>query len=62
MYCLISLLVDCCTPSVPARIIDCFSIYDLNGDGFITREEMFHMLKNTLIKVSVYLYSLRLIM
>lgn len=31
--------------------IDCFSIYDLNSDGFITREEMFYMLKNTLIKV-----------
>ena len=34
-------------------LTDCFSIYDLNSDGFITREEMFYMLKNTLIKVSV---------
>ena len=32
--------------------LDCFSIYDLNSDGYITREEMFHMLKNTLIKVN----------
>ena len=34
-------------------LTDCFSIYDLNSDGFITREEMFYMLKNTLIKVSL---------
>jgi Ca2+-binding EF-hand superfamily protein len=25
-------------------------VYDLNGDGFISREEMFHMLKNSLIR------------
>ena len=25
-------------------------MYDLNGDGFISREEMFHMLKNSLIR------------
>ena len=31
--------------------IDCFEVYDLNGDGYIQREEMFHMLKNCLIKV-----------
>nr|XP_015213589.1 PREDICTED: EF-hand calcium-binding domain-containing protein 1 isoform X3 [Lepisosteus oculatus] len=29
---------------------DCFDVYDLNGDGYISREEMFHMLKNSLIK------------
>eukprot|EP00795_Rhopilema_esculentum_P014274 gene14274-5303_t len=29
---------------------DCFEVYDLNGDGYIQREEMFHMLKNCLIK------------
>jgi len=28
----------------------CFEVYDLNGDGYIQREEMFHMLKNCLIK------------
>uniref|UniRef100_F6SUI5 Calaxin n=1 Tax=Monodelphis domestica TaxID=13616 RepID=F6SUI5_MONDO len=28
----------------------CFEAYDLNGDGFISREEMFHMLKNSLLK------------
>ena len=31
---------------------DCFEVYDLNGDGYIQREEMFHMLKNCLIKVN----------
>ncbi|XP_006114536.1 calaxin isoform X2 [Pelodiscus sinensis] len=29
---------------------DCFEVYDLNGDGYISREEMFHMLKNSLLK------------
>ncbi|EMP35285.1 Cyclin-dependent kinase 6 [Chelonia mydas] len=28
----------------------CFEVYDLNGDGYISREEMFHMLKNSLLK------------
>ncbi|CAI9741919.1 EF-hand calcium-binding domain-containing protein 1 [Octopus vulgaris] len=28
----------------------CFDVYDLNGDGYISREEMFQMLKNCLIK------------
>ncbi|NWS18068.1 EFCB1 protein, partial [Pachyramphus minor] len=28
----------------------CFAVYDLNGDGYISREEMFQMLKDTLIK------------
>uniref|UniRef100_A0A4W5R3V9 Calaxin n=1 Tax=Hucho hucho TaxID=62062 RepID=A0A4W5R3V9_9TELE len=27
-----------------------FDVYDLNGDGYISREEMFHMLKNSLIR------------
>ncbi|XP_058689119.1 calaxin isoform X1 [Poecile atricapillus] len=27
----------------------CFAIYDLNGDGYISREEMFQMLKNSLL-------------
>eukprot|EP00112_Aurelia_sp_Birch-Aquarium-sp1_P003231 Seg136.1 transcript_id=Seg136.1/GoldUCD/mRNA.D3Y31 product="EF-hand calcium-binding domain-containing protein 1" protein_id=Seg136.1/GoldUCD/D3Y31 len=32
------------------KIEYCFAVYDLNGDGFIQREEMFHMLKTCLIK------------
>ncbi|KAE8596850.1 hypothetical protein XENTR_v10016264 [Xenopus tropicalis] len=32
------------------RIKYCFGVYDLNGDGYISREEMFHMLKNSLLK------------
>ena len=29
---------------------DCFHVYDLNGDEYISREEMFQMLKNSLIR------------
>lgn len=29
---------------------DCFHVYDLNGDKYVSREEMFHMLKNSLIR------------
>ena len=29
---------------------DCFNIYDLNSDGYISREEMFQMLKTTMIR------------
>ena len=29
---------------------DAFTVYDLNGDGYISREEMFQMLKNSLVK------------
>ncbi|NXV75443.1 EFCB1 protein, partial [Atlantisia rogersi] len=32
------------------RIKYCFEVYDLNGDGYISREEMFQMLKNSLVK------------
>ncbi|XP_048806968.1 calaxin [Lagopus muta] len=32
------------------RIKYCFKVYDLNGDGYISREEMFQMLKNSLLK------------
>ncbi|KAM4538904.1 calaxin [Odontesthes bonariensis] len=32
------------------KIKYCFHVYDLNGDKFIAREEMFHMLKNSLIR------------
>ena len=28
-----------------------FTVYDLNGDGYISREEMFQMLKTSIIKV-----------
>lgn len=27
---------------------DCFTVYDLNNDGYISRDEMFHLLKNSL--------------
>lgn len=30
----------------------CFQVYDLNSDGYISREEMFHLLKFTLVKQS----------
>lgn len=30
------------------RVLYCFDIYDLNSDGFITREEMLNMLKSAL--------------
>ncbi|XP_041975782.1 EF-hand calcium-binding domain-containing protein 1 [Aricia agestis] len=32
------------------RISHCFAVYDLNNDGFITRDEMFILLKNSLLK------------
>ncbi|NXL99766.1 EFCB1 protein, partial [Tyrannus savana] len=32
------------------KIKYCFAVYDLNGDGYISREEMFQMLKDTVIK------------
>ncbi|XP_014795768.1 PREDICTED: EF-hand calcium-binding domain-containing protein 1 [Calidris pugnax] len=32
------------------KIKHCFEVYDLNGDGYISREEMFQMLKNSLLK------------
>lgn len=39
------------TSNTVSRIIsDCFDVYDLNGDGYISREEMFHMLKDSLIR------------
>ena len=34
-------------------IADTFEIYDLNGDGYITREELFQLLKSCLVKVRV---------
>ncbi|XP_045459813.1 EF-hand calcium-binding domain-containing protein 1 [Melitaea cinxia] len=32
------------------KMLHCFAVYDLNGDGFITRDEMFTLLKNSLLK------------
>ncbi|XP_056336226.1 calaxin isoform X1 [Danio aesculapii] len=32
------------------KIKYCFEVYDLNGDGYISREEMFQMLKDSLIR------------
>ncbi|XP_007901270.1 EF-hand calcium-binding domain-containing protein 1 [Callorhinchus milii] len=32
------------------KIKYCFDVFDLNGDGHVSREEMFHMLKTSLIK------------
>ncbi|KAM9838149.1 calaxin [Aulostomus maculatus] len=32
------------------RIKYCFHVYDLNDDNYISREEMFHMLKNSLVR------------
>ncbi|NXG61443.1 EFCB1 protein, partial [Hemiprocne comata] len=34
------------------RIKYCFQVYDLNGDGYISREEIFQLLKNSLLKPS----------
>ena len=31
-------------------VTDAFEVFDLNGDGHISREEMFQMLKSCLIK------------
>ncbi|XP_035537896.1 EF-hand calcium-binding domain-containing protein 1 isoform X2 [Morone saxatilis] len=32
------------------KIEYCFNVFDLNGDNYISREEMFHLLKNSLIR------------
>ena len=32
----------------------CFNVYDLNGNGYILREEIHHMLKDCMVKVSWY--------
>ena len=37
-------------------VSDSFSVYDLNQDGYISREEMFQLLKNSLVKVSALLF------
>ena len=34
-------------------VLDCFRIYDLNDDGYLQRDELFYILKNSMIKVRV---------
>ena len=37
----------------------CFTVFDINGDGFISREDMYTLLKNCLVKtVSFYYHNL----
>ncbi|XP_045481716.1 EF-hand calcium-binding domain-containing protein 1 [Harmonia axyridis] len=36
--------------SIHAQIEFCFEVYDINADGYITKEEMFQLMKNCLIK------------
>ena len=33
----------------------CFKVYDLNGNGYITREAVQHMLKDCMVKVNTKL-------
>jgi Ca2+-binding EF-hand superfamily protein len=39
--------------SVNFYFLVCFTVYDLNGDGYISREEMFQLLKNSIVKVTI---------
>ena len=39
-----------CSGTIDEQIEYCFSIYDLNADGFISREEMLTMLKTCLVR------------
>ena len=32
------------------KLAFCFDVYDMNSDGFISREEMFHLLKTSIVK------------
>lgn len=36
--------------SLEEKIQFCFKVFDLNSDGFISREEMFHLLKTSMVK------------
>ena len=36
----------------------CFKIYDINNDGYITREEMMTLMKNCLIRYKIKLWNL----
>lgn len=40
------------------NVLVAFDVYDLNSDGRITREEMFQLLKYSLVKVTI-LYVLQ---
>ena len=37
--------------TLPEQILYCFTVYDLNDDGFISREEMLTMMGNCLTKI-----------
>ena len=37
----------------------CFKVYDLNGDRYITKEEMFQILQHCLVRVRVESFKLR---
>jgi len=36
--------------NIDDQIRFCFSVFDMNADGFISRDEIFHLLKNCIIK------------
>ena len=36
--------------SLEEKIKYCFTCYDLNGDGYISREEMIHLMKHAIVK------------
>lgn len=38
------------TDFLPGYFVVCFRVYDLNGDRYISKEEMYQMLKNCLVK------------
>lgn len=38
------------TQNLDDKIRFCFSVYDLNGDGYITREEMYQFLKHSMVE------------
>lgn len=42
--------IKCLYIIFPVQCPVCFDVYDLNGDGYISREEMFQMLKDSLIR------------
>ena len=37
-------------PCYMVKLSDTFKVFDLNGDGYISREEMFQLLKNCLVR------------
>ena len=36
----------------------CFDVFDTNGDGFISRDEMFMLLKNSLVRVRTHMCTI----